>query len=107
MFVLAVATSIDALAIGITFAFHVDIISAVFLYRRGQPFSYLKLAKIGNVLEQSIRPAELAGRDSDLAGSKILLLSTWVQRNPSFPQRFARNIQVRGLLSGARPFYQS
>ena len=31
MFVLAVATSIDALAIGITFAFlHVDIISAVF-----------------------------------------------------------------------------
>ena len=76
MFVLAVATSIDALAIGITFAFlHVDIISAVFFI--GVTTFLLSAAgvKIGNVFGTKYKAkAELAGGVIlILLGLKILL----------------------------------
>lgn len=76
MFVLAIATSIDALAIGITFAFlHVDIISAVFFI--GVTTFLLSAAgvKIGNVFGTKYKAkAELAGGVIlILLGLKILL----------------------------------
>lgn len=76
MFILAVATSIDALAIGITFAFlHVDIISAVSFI--GVTTFILSAAgvKIGNVFGTKYKAkAELAGGVIlILLGLKILL----------------------------------
>ena len=76
MFVLAVATSIDALAVGITFAFlHVDVISAVSFI--GVTTFLLSAAgvKIGNVFGTKYKAkAELAGGVIlILLGLKILL----------------------------------